>query len=107
MYIHRGVSMIVQSDHAAFVAAIRADPDNNAQRLVYADYLEEHDEVARAEFIRVQCELAELEQPNRFGILMVECQCGNKGYATGFRLRSIIWKQADCHPCILRRRERE
>src|SRR3954471_17475622 len=41
--------------------AIRHDPDDDSLRLVYADWLEEHggpEGLARAEFIRVQMELA-------------------------------------------------
>jgi len=47
-------------DHAAFLAAITASPDDDLPRLVYADWLDESGEpaaAARAEFIRVQCEL--------------------------------------------------
>lgn len=43
---------------AAFLAAIIADPDADAPRLVYPDWLDEHGHTDRAEFIRVQCELA-------------------------------------------------
>ena len=32
-------------------------PDDDAPRLVYADWLEEHDDPERAEFIRLQCRL--------------------------------------------------
>jgi len=39
-----------------FLAAIRDDPDDDATRLIYADWLEEQDEAARAELIRVQVE---------------------------------------------------
>ncbi len=45
----------------AFLAAIRAAPDDDTPRLVFADWLEEHGDAAasgRAELIRVQCELA-------------------------------------------------
>ncbi len=47
-------------DHAAFIAAIVASPDDDLPRLVYADFLDESGEAgatARAEFIRTQCEL--------------------------------------------------
>jgi uncharacterized protein (TIGR02996 family) len=47
-------------DHAAFLAAIVASPDDDLPRLVYADFLDESGDpaaAARAEFIRVQCEL--------------------------------------------------
>src|SRR6516162_306803 len=42
----------------AFLATILERPDDDAPRLVFADWLEEHGESARAEFIRVQIELA-------------------------------------------------
>lgn len=43
---------------AALLAAVLADPDDDLPRLAYADWLEEHDQPERAEFIRVQMELA-------------------------------------------------
>jgi uncharacterized protein (TIGR02996 family) len=42
----------------AFLAAIRDEPDDDGLRLVYADWLEEHGDAARAELIRVQVEQA-------------------------------------------------
>jgi len=39
----------------AFLQAILEHPDENAPRLVYADWLEECGDVDRAEFIRLQC----------------------------------------------------
>src|SRR3954452_23480399 len=49
------------SDAAPFLAAVRAHPDDDAPRLVYADWLDERGDADRAEFIRVQCELAPLD----------------------------------------------
>ena len=46
------------SDADALLAAVLAGPDADLPRLVYADWLEEREEAARAEFIRVQVELA-------------------------------------------------
>ncbi|HEY7311545.1 MAG TPA: TIGR02996 domain-containing protein [Gemmataceae bacterium] len=46
----------------AFLQAIVEDPDDDTPRLIYADWLEEHGDVHRAEFIRVQCELARLPE---------------------------------------------
>jgi uncharacterized protein (TIGR02996 family) len=40
------------------LAAIRDDPGDDVPRLVYADWLDEHGQEERAEFIRLQCELA-------------------------------------------------
>jgi uncharacterized protein (TIGR02996 family) len=44
----------------AFLQAIRDNPEDDTPRLIYADWLEEHGDAARAEFIRVQCEKARL-----------------------------------------------
>jgi uncharacterized protein (TIGR02996 family) len=53
------------TDAAAFLAAIVAAPDADGPRLVYADWLEERGDAARAEFIRVQCALAQVDEDNR------------------------------------------
>jgi uncharacterized protein (TIGR02996 family) len=42
----------------AFLKAIVEHPEDDTPRLVCADWLEEHGDPARAEFIRVQCEIA-------------------------------------------------
>jgi uncharacterized protein (TIGR02996 family) len=46
------------TDAAALLAAVRQAPNDDAPRLVYADWLDEHGQPERAEFIRVQCQLA-------------------------------------------------
>jgi uncharacterized protein (TIGR02996 family) len=46
------------SERAAFIQAILATPDDDAPRLVFADWLDEHDEEALAEYIRLSCRLA-------------------------------------------------
>jgi uncharacterized protein (TIGR02996 family) len=45
------------SDRASFLRAIRACPDDDTPRLVFADWLDEHGDPALAEFIRLQVEL--------------------------------------------------
>jgi uncharacterized protein (TIGR02996 family) len=50
------------TEELALLAAVLARPDDDLPRLVYADYLEElgtEHHVARAEFIRLQCSLAD------------------------------------------------
>ena len=47
--------------HDAFLHAIHASPADDLPRLVYADWLEENRDASRAEFIRVQCELATID----------------------------------------------
>jgi uncharacterized protein (TIGR02996 family) len=56
--------------HPSFLQAILEAPDDDTPRLVYADWLEEHGDAAeqvRAEFIRVQVELARIpgDDPRR------------------------------------------
>jgi uncharacterized protein (TIGR02996 family) len=53
--------------HDAFLEAICAAPEDDTPRLVYADWLEEHGEGERAEFIRLQCRISALE---------ARCGCG-------------------------------
>src|SRR6516225_4375149 len=44
-----------------FIRAILADPENDAHRLIYADWLEERGD-ARGEYLRLECHLATLSQ---------------------------------------------
>jgi uncharacterized protein (TIGR02996 family) len=46
----------------AFLQAIIDNPDDDTPRLVYADWLDERSNPDRAEFIRLQCELARLDE---------------------------------------------
>src|SRR5689334_22533376 len=46
----------------AFLKDICTNPDDDAPRLIYADWLDEHGQPERAEFIRTQCELARLAE---------------------------------------------
>lgn len=48
-------------DYQQFLARIRERPDDDVVRLVFADWLEERGEGERAEFVRVQCELANVQ----------------------------------------------
>ena len=47
--------------HPGFLRAICEDPDDDAHRLIYADWLDDHGDADRAEFIRLQCALALLD----------------------------------------------
>jgi uncharacterized protein (TIGR02996 family) len=53
------------SDDAAFIRAILEDPADDAPRLVYADWLDEHGQSERAEFVRIQCDQAYVGLPKR------------------------------------------
>lgn len=70
------------STEAALVAAIRASPDDDVPRLVYADWLEENGQTERAEFIRVQCEARRVgrDSPNYITLLRRSDElCGQYG----------------------------
>ncbi len=48
------------TEEAGLREAIFSDPDDDAPRLVYADWLDDHGQPARGEFIRLQCKHARL-----------------------------------------------
>jgi uncharacterized protein (TIGR02996 family) len=54
--------MQAMPDDGAFLRAIIENPDDDAPRLIYADWLEEQGRPDRAEFIRVQVALARLAE---------------------------------------------
>ena len=61
------------TDHDALLRAIAENPDEDTPRLAFADYLDElggDANVARAEFIRLECEIARLaaDDPHRKGL---------------------------------------
>ncbi|MCI0461410.1 MAG: TIGR02996 domain-containing protein [Gemmataceae bacterium] len=55
------------TDGETLLQAVETAPDDDAPRLVYADWLEEHGDPARAEFIRIECALEgmPLDAPER------------------------------------------
>jgi uncharacterized protein (TIGR02996 family) len=62
---------MLMAERAGFLEAILAGPEDDAPRLVYADWLEEHGQPERAEFIRIECEQAVISPepgsaPNRW-----------------------------------------
>jgi uncharacterized protein (TIGR02996 family) len=62
------------SDENALLRAILDDPDDDAPRLIYADWLEEHGDPARAAFIRAQIALERLphDDPGRGRLVQIE-----------------------------------
>jgi uncharacterized protein (TIGR02996 family) len=51
-----------RDDCNALLRAVKEQPEDDLPRLILADWLEEFSDVARAEHVRVQCELARLER---------------------------------------------
>lgn len=52
-----------EAERQALVADVLATPDDDVPRLIYADWLEDGGDAVRAEFVRLQCCLAKLRQP--------------------------------------------
>lgn len=76
------------NDGEALLQTILDNPADDDVRLVYSDWLESEGQEARANFIRLQIQLAEATKE--------KCYCGDSGDPTGcYRCRSIarLWKQ--------------
>lgn len=71
--------MDLLSQHEAFLRAIFDAPEDDTPRLVYADFLQENGEDDRAEFIRVQCEIARLRDAGGEDV----------------RLRELFWREVE------------
>lgn len=58
------------SDREQFLKTIIANPEDDIPRLVFADWLEEHGQTDRAEFIRLQCEMehGQIDDVERHGL---------------------------------------
>jgi uncharacterized protein (TIGR02996 family) len=76
------------TEEADLLRAIRDDPDDDAPRLIYADWLEERGD-PRAEFIRIQCELARLPAPTRYELLRLHPRPSRMG-ESGRRYLDLI-----------------
>src|SRR5688572_30620965 len=68
------------TEEESFLRTIRGEPHDDAPRLVFADWLEEHGQPERAEYIRLQCALANLppEDPQRPALTKREKQLWQK-----------------------------
>jgi len=65
----------------AFLRPIAEGPDDDAARLVFSDWLDDHGHHERAEFIRLQVELARMDQgDDGYGL-----PASSRGAASGTR----------------------
>jgi uncharacterized protein (TIGR02996 family) len=88
------------TDGDTLLAAILANPEEDTPRLMYADALQERGDEARAEFIRVQCEIARLGLPDPR-----ECDRCHSASIRTTRMRARNWDGWEY--CLLHARERE
>ncbi len=89
------------TEHDTFIRQICERPDDDTVRLVYADYLDEHDEPERAEFIRGQIEMAR-DWPKH--VLTKGCRCKSckrfRRLDTLARPRIKEWAGPVFAPCV-------
>lgn len=57
-----------------FLLAIHENPDDDAPRLMFADWLSENGQDERAELVRVQCELDRLERRRKDCLTCPTCE---------------------------------
>src|SRR5688572_19054059 len=71
---------------AGFLRAILENPDDDTPRLIYADWLDDNGDPTRAEFIRLQCDLARLDETDpRRGALEARCRELEYDHREGWR----------------------
>ena len=84
--------------HEAFLSAIRETPDDDAPRLICADWLEDQGQAHRAEFIHLQCRLAQMDEhdPDRLPLEQREADLQlAHGLARQARLRAAAaWEDS-------------
>jgi uncharacterized protein (TIGR02996 family) len=100
------------NDHDALLAAIIADPNDDLPRLAMADWLDENGQPHRAEFIRLQLELAPLSEDDaqwreldaragellrkhgkKWAASLAACGLGRLEYRRGFAEEALIEKE--------------
>jgi uncharacterized protein (TIGR02996 family) len=84
----------MSTTHEGLLRAILVDPSDDSQRLIYADWLEDHDQSHRAELIRVQLTRARLPGGCRNAL----------GELAGF---PVVPHDCPCRPCVLDCRGKE
>lgn len=82
------------TEYQALLRAVLTVPEDDTVRLALADWLDEHSAADRAEFVRVQCELARIRQPHK---------CQKRDELVDAYGRYV--NHCQCRTCKLRRRE--
>jgi uncharacterized protein (TIGR02996 family) len=93
-------------DRDAFLRTILDHPEDDLARLVYADWLDEHGEQARADLIRVQCELEKLTDEDPRGVVLCEreaelltAHAHSWRFASSCRRGRRSWRRVGCTVC--------
>jgi uncharacterized protein (TIGR02996 family) len=81
-----------------FLRAVIADPDDDLPRLIAADWLDEHGQPERAEFIRAQVELAKLE-PDCCNDVECPCKDLRSRERELWKANWLTWSTPVCRAC--------
>lgn len=95
------------SERTEFMRKICEEPGEDTHRLVFADWIEEHDEPERAEFIRVQVELETYRQREREHNEMRKTHPWALPYGGKCDCSRLLRKDVPCRFCRLQIREEE
>lgn len=91
------------SDDAPFLRSIEESPEDDAPRLIYADWLQERAD-PRADFIRAHCEMARRKSHTAdWHELRLTCQQLLASYLSHVSRRTQLWKTAGQHLLQLHR----
>jgi uncharacterized protein (TIGR02996 family) len=82
------------SDEAAFLRAIQANPADTTAKLVYADWLDEHGEAEKAEYLRLSARLQLAKKPSDPGYhRLYELECRHRVWAELVRSQRPMWDE--------------
>ena len=81
------------SEREGFLRAICAEPDDDTVRLAFADWLQEHGEPDRAEFIRIQCGRTHLPPSAENAAREAELRAKLFGHLDAFGFASVVCRR--------------
>ncbi len=95
----RWAAVAAADEQKRLLQTIIDSPDEDTPRLAYADWLDEHDDPTRAEFVRLQCRLAEraareavpADDPDRRREHQLVTQLGERWLAELPTIRGVKW----------------
>ncbi len=82
--------------HPGFLRAILDAPEDDAPRLVYADWFDDHGDADRAAFLRVGCERARLEEGPRWAALVARERQLLAAHGDAWKREVAAWARPGC-----------
>jgi uncharacterized protein (TIGR02996 family) len=85
------------STEAGLLQAIRETPEDDTPRLIYADWLDDQGDAARAEFIRLRCQAARLGEGDlRRRVLVARAEALRRTHAEEWEKELPRWIRREC-----------